>query len=562
MAAPSITTKTWTGDPDERFTYADMNRITGNVNTLRTYLGMDALEFVAATRSSMFLYTEAQKIEDSIRVMAEGLRMTVPDVTPWGPGSYINYQVLNRWERSLQVIRDYADDGKVGVLFRSPCDIDATYEVAVITTGAVFMSGDRWSKEMYVRLLRSIGYVLRISYAGDTYTRTFLPTSNTAISLDDAFCHVTVTCSEPMEAVMYNGHALDHGGGAVAEFDVIRVTGGRTVAAEVASDAPTYGGVSTEMIYGYSAKATVVPSSAAKAVSLTPVKVGNDVLIAQSGTLTVPTAGSYRIYAIGGGGRGGDTVTKGTGSSLFEVGGGGGFSGHVAESTVALTATSYDVVIGAASQDTKFGNLVVAEGGYGASSPGGGASGGGSGGTTNGSSWPTAGSGSLYGGGGGGVGSGSSGGSKGAKGGVKGGDGSASATAAGGKGGGYTSIYVFGGSGGGGGYYADGGAGGGTPNTQSNIAGSGGGGGCMGGTGGRGGDPGEAGAGGRGYGAGGGGGATSAYYLDGVYVGPSAGGGGGGGYGTILLAESGTVHYDGGKGGKGAPGCVVITFMP
>lgn len=561
MAAPSITTKTWTGAADERFTYVDMNRITGNVNTLRTYLGLDALEFVTATRSSMFLHTEAQKIEDSIRMMAEGLSMTAPDVAPWGAGSYINYQVLDRWERSLQVIRDYADDGKVGVLFRSPCDIDASYEF-VLPGGGVFMKGDRWRREMYVRLLPSvITYTLRISYAGDTYTRTFLPTSNMVISLDDAFCHVTATCPKPMEAVMYNGHAVEHGGGSSAEFDVIRVTGGRTVAAEVASDAPTYGGVSTEMIYGYSAKATVVPSSAVKAVSLTPVKVGNDVIIAQSGTLTVPTAGTYKIYAIGGGGRGADTVTGGAGSSLYEIGGMGGYSGHVADSTVELTATSYEIVIGATSQDTKFGNLVVAEGALGAGTLFGGASGGGGGGTSNGSYESFGSKGSLYGGGGGGF-LPASGGSKGAKGGIKGGDGSDSATAKGGKGAGYNSTTVFGGSGGGGGYYADGGAGGGTSNTQGYTAGSGGGGGCMGGTGGRGGDPGEAGAGGRGYGAGGGGGATSAYYLDGNYVGPSAGGGGGGGYGTILLAESGTVHYDGGSGGKGAPGCVVITYMP
>lgn len=403
MPAPSITTKTWTGAAGERFTYADFNRIASNTNVLLAYYGLDPISVATVDRSSVFSHRDAQKIEDAVALMAGMLHIDHTE-TAWGPGVPLSFRIFNEWEMTLKAIQEKGDDGKHTLFFKSP---GAPLGWSLETSGETVLASGGTLGDMAFRLSAG-NYALRMAGYGDVVTVSVGLTGNTRIDLSEQHCTVKVSCSRPIVALQYNGYEVDGIQGTAGSFIVLRTSNSRLITSELLNDAPSYSGVSTDLLWRQVAQATMTPNVASKSVTLVPERDGIVVEMIRAGTLAVPRTGKYDMIAIGGGSSG-------------HPEGPGGCSGNVTWlKSVSVTKGDYSVVIGAGGVHTEtgdgryggttsLGSLISAEGGtYDR-----GCAGGGAGGTINGRS------GRFGGGGGGARGSGGSGGTYGGDGGYR-----------------------------------------------------------------------------------------------------------------------------------------------
>ena len=435
----------------------------------------------------------------------------------------------------------------VSLLF--PTSASANWTVTN-SSGTVEYSGTSISSSISFQLYPGV-YTFSMTLYEDTVSKTLEISSSGTFDMSDLFCKITVSQPFPgsVLGVTYNGNSI----GSVTSFYVVRTTSSRALS--FSGTIPSYAGASSSAIAELKSS-SVTPSSAE--VTVKPSVVGKIVLLTNSGTLTIPVAGRYSVFCMGGGA-----------SSMHGYWGGGG-SGYVVYDTFDVPAGDITVTIGSPGGTTSFGTIASASGGSMSSNYNGGEGGaGGGGGSTTGSN-KKGGKGYFGGGGGGGGAQGSSnytGGTAGAGGayggnGGRGGSSKSSGSAVAGSsgksasseagalyysgsyGGGSAGKDYGGGGGGGGGFGAVGGKGG--PGTDTSYGssggGGGGGGGIAGGTGGNGSGVRQTATAGRGYGAGGRGGESASNANI---------GGGGGGYGSTQIAN----------GPDGAKGCVVIRWM-
>lgn len=104
MIASELMFKIWDGDPRERFTHTDMNRLEYNANLVAAHLGVPQETFIEATRDSQFRYDEAQRLESLIEASADAAGVSVDSDTLWGPLRSVSYMDFERWESSLWTI--------------------------------------------------------------------------------------------------------------------------------------------------------------------------------------------------------------------------------------------------------------------------------------------------------------------------------------------------------------------------------------------------------------------------------------------------------------------------
>lgn len=104
MTLPQLMMKIWDGDPDEYFSYKDMNRIEYNANILARETGILEMAFNETTRASQFDYMEAQKLEDLTKVIADSQGIPVEIETAWNYNRTISYVDFERWEVNLWAI--------------------------------------------------------------------------------------------------------------------------------------------------------------------------------------------------------------------------------------------------------------------------------------------------------------------------------------------------------------------------------------------------------------------------------------------------------------------------
>ena len=103
MAVPSAQTwKIWSGAQAERFTYADMTRIEGNIDALIAIASaVDPIQsrtWEAVTRASQFSYSEAQKVENALGELASALGVQATMATDWSAGRTVSWIDFERWE--------------------------------------------------------------------------------------------------------------------------------------------------------------------------------------------------------------------------------------------------------------------------------------------------------------------------------------------------------------------------------------------------------------------------------------------------------------------------------
>jgi len=590
MTVPSITIKSWTGDPSERFTHEDMARIEANLNTMATFYGVPTQSFTTPTRAGQLLAADAQKIEDTIRVISEMMGWSLPTVSDWASGRGVSFRDFERWESNLDYLHDNGGiietDGKHTVLVTSSATLPSTTEWEIRNpSNVVEASGVGFSGNHAYRVSDGSDTMILKAY-GVTGSNSLTVTTDQVVDMVDFVCQMTVASSVSLSTIMFNGYTFSASGTSTT-ITVPRSSSSYAVAVSPSTSSPRYSGLSSTALWTWqNTSSSASPNAATKTVTISPTKQGNEIWLTSNGSLGIPV-GTYDVWMVGGGGGGYSGTMHPTSyyeSSFTNYAGQGGYGGEIKHASKSVASA---------------GNLSVSIGS-------GGSRGGGSGGTTSVSGAFSMSASGSYGAGGGGVryqteyiiknnqvytmghydtgpgnasrcqfcgGGGASGAvqennqfyrtgttsSNGGSGGSYGGAGGSSGLAGsngtiingkgyGGAGTHYSST-SSGGAGGGGGYGADGGAG-----QSGNMYCGGGGGGALGGTGGNG-----DGYGGRGYGAGGGGGRAGRYYTSSNYYFTIAGGGGGGGLGTVKLSENAPSGTN--QGGAGAPGAVLIKWI-
>lgn len=573
MAVPSITTKTWTGEAGEYFTHEDMARIESNLNTMATFYGVPTQTFTTPTRAGQLLAADAQKIEDTVKLISDMMGWSLPTVGDWASGRGVSYRDFDRWESNMEYLHDNGGiietDGKHTVFVMSSTGLPSTTEWEIRNpSNVVEASGVGFSGNRAYRVSDGTDTMVVKAY-GVTGSNALTVTSDRTIDMADYICQMTVASSVGLSTVVFNGYTFSTSGGSSKTIMVPRSSSSYPVAVSPSTSPPRYSGLSTAYVWTWTGTSgSASPDSATKTISLSPTKVGTEILITSNGSLGIP-AGQFDIWAVGGGGAGGNG-TKASSTSVYSIhSGSGGYGGEIVNATKTASSNSIlSISIGRGGTDGSSSGNTSISGGFSMTARGSyGAGGGGrrnASRTSQGVESSGAGAGSdsrcQYCGGGGASGNyfryvtgnpqsanGGSGGSLGGAGGASGQRGS-DGTIIDGKGygglsGGYSHTYGYSAAGGGGGYGADGGRG--LPSSTGGNGG-GGGGGAFGGNGG------DTGCGGLGYGAGGAGGKS---YLYG-YSGP--GGGGGGGFGTVKLSGDST---DSLIGGNGAPGCIQMKWV-
>lgn len=133
MTLPELMVKVWDGDPDEYFTWIDMNRVEYNANIVARESGVEQVGFLTVSRSSQFRWDEAQKLEDLIAAvaLARGIEVTMED--SWGQFRTVSYVDFERWESAIWAI--YTDLGGTGE--RIPAG-------KVMVTYAATLYANRW----------------------------------------------------------------------------------------------------------------------------------------------------------------------------------------------------------------------------------------------------------------------------------------------------------------------------------------------------------------------------------------------------------------------------------
>ena len=112
MVLPQMMFKIWDGDPDERFTYRDMNRIEDNINILAREAGLSQVTFVEADRSQQFRYDEVQRVENLTLSVANAIGQVVTTERNWGANRSLSYIDFERIEANMYLL--YLAMGGVG----------------------------------------------------------------------------------------------------------------------------------------------------------------------------------------------------------------------------------------------------------------------------------------------------------------------------------------------------------------------------------------------------------------------------------------------------------------
>ena len=549
----AITTKAWTGSSSERFTHADMNRVTANANAVASLLGYRQETFAQVTRSSQLDLDEVNRLERMLQGMSDLLGLGLTMVTSWTPGRSVSAVDFNRWEQACSAIESGVSDGKVTLRITTGVDAVMPLNWTLSDSSGVVASGSSWAGDLHFRL-PSGTYTFRATGFGESLKSTAQATSNIVLNISSLVSVATISCSMPMSSITIGDTTLEASGQEVS-VGMVRSSTEHTITAQVVNDSPIYSGVASGLLWDYRTESTFTPSSASVQVQLTPVREGVPLIVPKDGTLVIPQLARFHLTAIGGGLSGDPSYYGGSERYSGKGGRGGGISmlPDVTLSDRIFITIGAGQASGVPAGDTSVEDpsgtvLMTAKAGEGAG--GGGAY-----------FWDTTGayavkptSGGPYTGGGGAGYRGTSAGAGGSGGGA---GGIAGSSAYNGKDGtiidgqGYGGVSAYNSGGGGGGYGANGG--------DCGNFGGGGGGGAFGGTGGAGGTSSSDAAGhaGLGYGAGGGGGGQSTL----------SGGGGGGGLGTAQVAtdgssdriQNGSVYTT--KGGDGASGAVRIVYI-
>lgn len=233
-----------------------------------------------------------------------------------------------------------------------------TYTIKSGTTTVSSGSGT-WASSRTFTLKAKTSYTLTITAYGDSQSYTFTTgTSAATHTITSLFCKVTATTATgtySLKSIQYNGYTPTSSTGTSVSWYVLRANASRRVTASLSTtvaDQVYYSGViATPARYTeYALKSSYVAiapntTSVSAVFSVTATTVKPWQVVTESGSLTVPVAGSYRVLVIGGGGGGGGPSWR---SAYAMGGGGGGGSGYVTDKTVTLAAsTAYKITIGA-----------------------------------------------------------------------------------------------------------------------------------------------------------------------------------------------------------------------
>ena len=101
MVLPQLMFRIWDGDPDERFTYIDMNRVEYNANIIAREAGVDQIEYMEMTHESQFRYDEANLLEGQIKDTGTALGLSLSMDTGWSYNRTLSYGDFERWEARL-----------------------------------------------------------------------------------------------------------------------------------------------------------------------------------------------------------------------------------------------------------------------------------------------------------------------------------------------------------------------------------------------------------------------------------------------------------------------------
>lgn len=101
MALPQLMFKIWDGDPNERFTFRDMNRLGYNANIIAREAGVTQVTFIEADRTQQFRYDEVQKLENLTEAIAQQIGQVLTIERNWGPMRGITFRDFERIESNL-----------------------------------------------------------------------------------------------------------------------------------------------------------------------------------------------------------------------------------------------------------------------------------------------------------------------------------------------------------------------------------------------------------------------------------------------------------------------------
>ena len=101
MTLPQLMFKVWDGDPNERFTFMDINRLEYNANILARETGVTQVIFIEADRSQQFRYDEAQKLENLTLAIADTIGEVIAIEQNWGPMKGLSWRDFERMESNL-----------------------------------------------------------------------------------------------------------------------------------------------------------------------------------------------------------------------------------------------------------------------------------------------------------------------------------------------------------------------------------------------------------------------------------------------------------------------------
>ena len=101
MVLPQLMFKIWDGDPDERFTYIDMNRVEYNANIVAREAGVGQVEYMETTHEGQFRYDEVNLLEGQIRDTGTALGLSLSMDMGWSYNRTLSYGDFERWEARL-----------------------------------------------------------------------------------------------------------------------------------------------------------------------------------------------------------------------------------------------------------------------------------------------------------------------------------------------------------------------------------------------------------------------------------------------------------------------------
>lgn len=112
MTLPHLMCKIWDGDPNEYFTWLDMNRVEYNANALATEAGVPNVEFIEVQRKHQFRYDEAQKLENLLAAVASKIGVAIRIEEAWGYNRTVSFADFERWESNFWML--YTTMGGIG----------------------------------------------------------------------------------------------------------------------------------------------------------------------------------------------------------------------------------------------------------------------------------------------------------------------------------------------------------------------------------------------------------------------------------------------------------------